>query len=127
MNRSLSRTLGKLFWLLLLVGLLWKAAPLATRANPLKLAHGVATSVEIRQIEAALEGYKTLNGHYPPDFNAFLERNFTSRLKEVTIDSWGNTYEFRTLGGGYEIRSWGPDRQPETTDDFLLQRLGGAA
>lgn len=39
-------------------------------------------------------------------------------------DGWGNTLQYRTTGGGFEILSAGPDRKFDTDDDISSQGSG---
>ena len=111
----------KLLWLGLFFALLWRMAPSLRELSPFRVAGGMATSVELVQIEKALEGYRNLNREYPADFERFLEDSFASRLKRVTVDSWGTPYRFEREEGGYVIRSAGPDRAFDTRDDYSLE------
>lgn len=110
----------KLLWLGLFFWLLWRMAPSLQELSPFRLAGGMATSVELVQIEEAVEGYRATNQQYPEDFGQFLKDSFSSRLKRVTLDSWGTPYEFERNEQGYVIRSAGPDRLHGTEDDYYL-------
>jgi hypothetical protein len=68
----------------------------------------------------ALEQHYLLNDRYPDDFTKFLEENFRSKLKKVTLDSWGTPYRFARQGERYVIRSAGPDRAFDNADDVFL-------
>jgi hypothetical protein len=37
----------------------------------------------------------------------------------MTTDPWGSPYEIDCLGGVVRLRSLGPDRRPETSDDLI--------
>ena len=128
LRRLVRGTLIKLIWFGLLIWLLIRLAPSLKEVSPIRLAQGMATSVELHQIHTALQGHRTLNSGYPRDFKKFMLRSFTSELKDVTLDSWGTPYRYDQRGRGYEIRSAGPDKLFGSHDDYYLvhQDPGGA-
>ena len=110
----------KCLWMGLFLWLLWNLIPSFGQLNPFRLAEDMSTSAELMQIEAALEQHYLLNDRYPDDFSEFLEENFHSKLKKVTLDSWGTPYRFARQGERYVIRSAGPDRAFDNADDVFL-------
>ena len=123
-SRFINLLFFKLLWLGLFFALLWRMAPSLEELSPFRVAGGMATSVELVQIQKALERYQSLNREYPADFERFLEDSFASRLKSVTVDSWGTPYRFEQGEQGYIIRSAGPDRAFDTQDDYSLAHEG---
>lgn len=119
-GRFLHLLFFKALWLGLFLLLLWKMLPHLGELNPLRLMEGMATSLEMMQIEQALEGYRYQHDQYPADFGKFLDESFNSQLKSVQVDSWGTPYQFEPTETGYQIRSAGPDHSHGTQDDFLL-------
>ena len=119
-ERFFNLFLFKLVWCALALVLLWRMVPEIQQLNPLNLARGMTTSMELMQIEEALESYRHLNERYPEDFGKFLAENFKSNLKDVTVDSWNTPYRLATQGDRYVIRSAGSDRLFYTGDDHYL-------
>lgn len=121
LRRFTSWLFFKLLWLGLFVWLLWRVAPSLKELSPVRMAEGMATTVELVRMEQALESYRLLNNTLPTDFGRFLEENFSSRLKRVTVDSWGTPYRLEHYEDGYILRSAGPDRVYGTADDYILE------
>lgn len=89
--------------------------------TPIQFAKGVSTAIELRQIQSAMEQYKTMNGEYPKDFEIFLLKAFTSPGKSVLVDSWGTQYRCDDYSWGYLVYSAGYDKIYHTKDDFYLR------
>ncbi|MFH0797211.1 MAG: hypothetical protein V2A65_09195 [Candidatus Omnitrophota bacterium] len=93
------------------------------------------TGNELVEIDQALQRHEIMEAvdagsskAYPADeeFKQFMEGNFTSKggLRKVGKDFWDNDLCYHRSENGYEIRSFGPDKQSETQDDLYLIRDG---
>ena len=96
---------------------------------PVTLTQQAGVGVELSQIEAALERHRINYERYPrpEQFDAFMERNFRSRLKDVRVDHWGTPYHYRLTDNGrsFELRSAGPDKILANDDDLRLTSKKG--
>lgn len=89
--------------------------------NPMDIIKNPVTNIQIKAFAQGLELYKGVYGIYPDDFGAFLKNNFESRAgekKDITVDTWGNSYRYVKTGKYYEITSAGPDGEFGTDDDI---------
>lgn len=120
-RRSAASMLVKFVWMVaFLYVILWLMTNM-DKVGPVKAAKGMSTSLEIIQIHKSLENYKVLNGEYPQDFQKFMKENFTSLLKDPTVDSWGNPYMFKLEPGDkYVVLSGGADEILFNEDDFFV-------
>ncbi len=86
-----------------------------------------AAKMDIRNISEAVDLYRANNqGKLPESLDELVEpdENGNTYLKDMTQvpkDPWGNEYQLEEdpeRKDGYIIRSYGPDREPETDDDI---------
>lgn len=83
------------------------------------------TKTEIATMKSALQTYRLNSGSYPSQLNALWERpsdaasSWSQTLdKAIVNDPWGQSYTYQLKGESFEIRSNGPDKQPNTEDDI---------
>jgi len=90
---------------------------------PVHMVRGVATTVELQQIQKALFMNKVGTDVYLPDeqFPDFIRENFNSSLKDPLVDSWGRPYLYRRERHGFTLRSIGPDGIFGNDDDLALR------
>jgi len=81
-------------------------------------AEGMQMRASFHALASALQAYQLDQGHYP-DRLADLPEVASGRLR--ADDPWGAPLRYRSEGGGYEVRSPGPDGRPDTEDDILLR------
>ena len=88
--------------------------------NQLGGAKSKSATIQIRDLEQALELYKLDVGRFPESLESLVRQPNGARgwngpyLKkdEVPLDPWGNAYDYRfpvSNGAGYEIVSFGSD------------------
>jgi hypothetical protein len=91
---------------------------------PLTLAEGVATSIELQQIHAALLREQQVSGTTLPAarFEAFLRQSFRSPRGDPARDSWDRRYGYAVAPGGRGFAVWslGPDGRQGTRDDIRV-------
>ena len=89
---------------------------------PVQYAHGVASTVELFNLQKAVLVCKSLYDRYPTlaEFSRYVEENFDSRGRSVFVDSWNTKYAYGSTPNSYEIRSAGPDRKMNTADDLVV-------
>ncbi len=123
-------TLIELIVVLVILGLL--AAVVGPRVyDKLAGAKGNITTIQIKELEGALEMYATSMGHFPTTAEGLdaLIRNPGSStswegpyLKKQVIpkDNWGHQYIYRSPGthGDFDLCSVGPDGVEGTDDDI---------
>lgn len=90
---------------------------------PVQVVRGVATSVEMQQLQRAIFMNKVGSGEYLPDerFPDFVRENFRSGLKDPLVDSWSRPYLYRRYQNGFILRSLGPDGIFDSDDDLVLR------
>ncbi len=86
-----------------------------------------AAKMDIKNISEAVDLYRANNqGKLPESLEELVEpdengETYLKDLTEVPKDPWGNEYQIEEdpdRKGGYIIRSYGPDGEPETDDDI---------
>lgn len=89
---------------------------------PIQVVKGVATSVEMQQLQKAIFMNKVGTDVYLPDeqFPDFVRDHFTSSLKDPLVDSWARPYLYRRTSKGFILRSLGPDGTFDSEDDLVL-------
>ena len=120
----------QLLWLTVIVALLiWlnRHVPQFERflMAPIRLAQGIAVSVELSQIHAALVRHRQVEGQLPApqEFHAFVRRNFNSAGRDTARDMWGYPYGYgvaRDRSSAFFVWSSGPDGRRDTDDDIRL-------
>ncbi|MBN1515522.1 hypothetical protein JXA32_03025 [Candidatus Sumerlaeota bacterium] len=92
---------------------------------PVRLVQGANSGMELQNIAAMIiRHYYADGGQLVPEseFQDFVKSNFSALTeKPVNIDSWGTPYGYRIVDGGFEVRSYGPDRTENTPDDIVYQ------
>jgi hypothetical protein len=92
---------------------------------PYTLGLGVAASVELQQIRAALIRHRQIDGALPTgsQFQGFVRSSFSDPAGDPTLDSWGNTYGYTVAPNGRAFHVWsaGPDGRHNTQDDIRLR------
>lgn len=91
--------------------------------SPITLTQGVASSVELQNLQKTIVMVKNQNGAYPEEseFESIVLDKFSSVIKDPRLDYWGRPYRYRRRPGGFEIRTGGPDRKFETNDDLTMK------
>lgn len=119
------RPLAKLSVLSFVILLGWKTIPSVEKVllSPIRVAQGVASTVELHNIQKALRARQILDGRRleRKEFSRFIQASFDSKFKDPTLDFWGNPYQYRLLTVGYEIRSCGPDGLARSADDLVIR------
>ena len=91
--------------------------------SPITLTQGVASSVELQNLQKTIVMVKNQNGAYPEEseFESIVLEKFSSAVKDPRLDFWGRPYRYRRSPGGFEIRTGGPDGKFETKDDLAMK------
>jgi hypothetical protein len=82
------------------------------------------TAALLRQLGEALEAYRRERGNYVvADEMAVLADHLAPRYlgAPLRFDLWGAEFRYRGTANGYQLVSSGPDRQPGTADDLVLE------
>ena len=92
--------------------------------SPVTMAQGLATNVELRNLQNRLVMYHAANEGFLPDqqFPQFVRANFNSQLKDPLKDSWGYDYRYKVLPRekAFAVGSGGPDGEFGTEDDIFI-------
>lgn len=79
------------------------------------------TASEMEEIAGALESYRSKKGHYPPNFDEFV--NSKPIWKNWRTDFWNNPYQYQLKDSlRYQLLSAGEDQQYGTGDDIVLPK-----
>ena len=81
-------------------------------------------TLKLERIQAAAEQYKSDCGKYPAKAEDLATdpgiSGWAGPYFREFIDPWGIPFQLQEVEGGLEIRTWGPDREPNTEDDLVL-------
>ena len=101
----------------------WAPSVKELALSPITLTQGVASSVELQNLQKTVVMVKTRTGAYPEEseFETIVLENFSSAVKDPRLDYWGRPYRYRRRPGGFEIRTSGPDGKFETNDDLTMK------
>ncbi len=80
---------------------------------------------ELKTLEAGLDTYLALTGHYPDPgqgFTALVERRV---IKEPPLDPWGNPFTWTLVAGAPVITCFGADGQPGGDDRYSADLVVG--
>lgn len=84
------------------------------------------TSGQLNQIAGGIRGYQADRGSLPQaeDFEALIDMLAPRFLQQVVrLDAWSRPFRYRLLaGGGYDLRSSGPDGYFDTEDDLVSEK-----
>lgn len=116
-------TVGKIgIFLLVISGVI---GYLKTGANLFENIRNGTINLELKSIDRALVGTKTLNGKYPKNFKKFMTESFeTKSNKKVGTDPWGQYYQYKITKTGYWLASSGPNELMGDKDDISAERVG---
>lgn len=84
------------------------------RAN-IKLA-----GTQLKKIKGAITAYRTENQNRFPDSLQTLTEGSAPFLEEIPADPWGNEYTYEQ-GSPTVLRSKGPDGNPNSDDDIVVE------
>jgi hypothetical protein len=109
---------GAVLFLLLTVALFWVTiAPPQLDTNMGQ----IRVRADIQGIRTMLLSYHDTNGYYPTTDQG-LNALVPTLMEELPKDSWGTPYVYRCPGRAnprsYDLFSAGPDRIPDTRDDY---------
>ncbi len=88
-----------------------------------------ATQVQLSNLEQAIQMYQIRLNILPETLEALRDGPSDAAkkakwvapiLNEIPTDAWENPLEFTVSGNTYEIRSSGPDGQPNSEDDIIV-------
>ncbi len=125
-KKDLGFTLVELMVVVVILGLL--ATLVAKNVIPYIFKSTVTVAkMDIKNIAEAVDLYRANNqGKLPESLEELVQpdengQTYLKDMTEVPKDPWGNEYQLEEdpeRKGGYIIRSFGPDKEPETDDDI---------
>ena len=81
------------------------------------------TKAQLANFGGAIDMFRMRHKKLPGTLEALTvtdSRNPHPFMKSIPKDPWGNAYEYRILSRSkYQLRSYGPDGEPETDDDVV--------
>ena len=78
------------------------------------------TRNSLKNVQIALELYRTEFGEYPETLDELLMRKGISE-RSIIEDAWGRTYHYAKIEDTYILFSTGRDGKPFTSDDIHAQ------
>jgi hypothetical protein len=97
--------------------------------SPADMVDAVSTGMEIKRLEAMINGFKKGAGRWPTEeeFSQLVTENFSADRSDDLrndglVDMWGEPYNYIRHNSGYMVISMGPDRKAQTKDDVILLR-----
>jgi general secretion pathway protein G len=116
-NRQSAFTLLEIMLVVAIIGVLLSAA-IFKMGGSLNVAKDTRTRADIQAIRTMLLSYNGTNGTYPESLSALVPR----LMEDVPKDPYNTPYVYRYPGrknpASYDLFSAGPDRQPDTADDY---------
>jgi hypothetical protein len=115
-------TIGKLsVFLLLIAGIV---GYLRTGVDLFQKIKNGTINLELKAIDRALTGVKTITNRYPTHFKKFMTENFETKTnKTIGTDPWGKDYHYTLNPQGYTIVSNGPNHIFGDKDDVVAVRV----
>jgi len=84
----------------------------------------IDTEAQLRALYSAVLRFHEDSSAWPKSLNAACTPSPLDCLMadtgQVPIDVWGSTVSYVPRSDGFELRSFGPDRRPVTSDDLLI-------
>ncbi len=80
------------------------------------------TKEQMAQVARGVVRSERLTGELPDrrNWRNWLDYNYSTELKQ---DPWGSVYQLKVFADSIAIWSYGPDRIPNTEDDFQVSQL----
>ena len=72
-----------------------------------------------------LADFRTPRGQFPSTLQEALPSPRSAWITDYEHDAWGTPLRYRVVRSGYELRSAGPDRTFETSDDVVVTDVAG--
>jgi general secretion pathway protein G len=80
---------------------------------------------EIRGLEGYFKSFHRITGRFPSQAENFYPLLQVGLIKEIPVDPWGRTYQYRMDGGKGYVMSYGSDGVPGGTGDAADLISGG--
>jgi general secretion pathway protein G len=91
-------------------------------------ARQTAAQTDVTNMGTALDAFEVDNGYYPKDLDALMNQPTDAKnwrgpyVKDIPNDPWGSPYVYEQPGRhnakGFDLYSWGPDKQANSEDDI---------
>lgn len=116
-------TLMELMVVIIILGLLasFVLPSLTSKSDEAKVK---ITCIEMKNIAQAVKMYKIDNANYPSTsegLNILIEKKYFEDGK-LPKDSWGNSFIYTQGGDGFELISFGGDKQEGGSDDIYYSK-----
>jgi general secretion pathway protein G len=116
-------TLMELMVVIIILGLLasFVLPSLTSKSDEAKVK---ITCIEMKNIAQAVKMYKIDNASYPSTsegLNILIEKKYFEDGK-LPKDSWGNSFIYTQGGDGFELTSFGGDKQEGGSDDIYYSK-----
>lgn len=79
-----------------------------------------STKEEMSQVARDVVAYEQTTGQVPGRREWLRWLDWRYSLDESKQDAWGNTYELKVWADSVGVLSYGPDRERNTDDDFIV-------
>lgn len=91
----------------------------ATGKTPLYQGQKAKATVIQTMIATAVNQYELYEGKKPENLQQLVDANFLN--SKYTKDEWGRDLIVQFQNGKLTVRSMGPDKKPDTADDWMKQ------
>jgi general secretion pathway protein G len=115
-------TLIEIMVVLVILGLI--AGAIAVNVfNALSDAQRKTAALDLKAISGAVDYYHVETGQYPDSLQVLVPKY----VKEIHKDPWGTDYQYVHTADGYDVYSYGKDKQQGGGDDITLHGGDSAA
>jgi general secretion pathway protein G len=112
-RRARGMTLIEIMVVLVILGLIAGAIGYNV-FNQLKEAQVRTAKLDLKAISNGVDLYHVETGQWPDSLGQLVPKY----IKELHKDPWGTDYNYTRTGEGYEVYSYGPDKQQGGGDDI---------
>ena len=116
--RQLGMTLIEIMIVVVIMGMMAAAAGMGVMSAKKEADLNLARS-DIRALASVVEAFQLLRANECPTIAQLRESDLLKR-GSATKDPWGQEYLITCDDSEPDVRSWGPDRAENTTDDVTM-------
>ena len=91
----------------------------ATGKTPLDAGQKMKARLIQTSIQNAVNSFEAMEGKRPASLKELVDGGYLS--KQYLKDEWGRELITRRVGEKLQVRSMGPDKKPETADDWVKE------
>ena len=84
--------------------------------NQLKVAQTKTATLDLRALSNGVDLFHVETGQYPEAMTELVPKY----IHDIHKDPWGSEYQYAHTGDGYDVYSYGPDKQQGGSDDITV-------